>query len=161
MKWEEIEVGKFRSMKANGRSIPYVVAFVLHPQGRVVLKGMENEVETYIKQRYPIHLYQTRVCSESLLPESYRGRRNAPQSWTRGWTSFNSSIFVLVKEKVYPQKDAQFAYTRNRRTKRKVYEVTVHQNSGKSVTMLFRNFPKKWLPIYDTAAPRNRQVQFC
>lgn len=146
MKWQELSIGPFKPTKVNGKSVPWVVVFVIHEHGRVVIKGMENAVDTMIKQRFPKSIFK-KITYIHMKGEP-------PRVMDSGyWTSHSLHIRASRESKQYPHKNDGKYYKPSRPTKRFVYTLRVKQQSGGYVCITFRDFPKHWLPVYDTAAP--------
>jgi len=149
MRWDELHTGPFTPTKVNGKGVPWVVAFVIHEHGRVVIKGMENAVDTVIKQRFPKSIFKK---------ITYYVRRGVKHHIDFGvWTSHSLNISVHMACKQYPNKRDRMYYKPFRTTKRYEHRLVVRQQSGDCVVIAFRNFPKHWLPVYDTAASIIRQ----
>ena len=156
MRWDELHTGPFTPTKVNGKGVPWVVAFVIHEHGRVVIKGMENVVDTVIKQRFPKSIFK-KITYYVLRGVKHHIEQVGKAVDTGIWTSHSLNISVHKVCKRYPNKRGERYYKPFRTTKRYEHRLVVRQQSGDCVVIAFRNFPKHWLPVYDTAASIIRQ----
>lgn len=126
MQTEVIEVGKFRKTKDSFGTQPFCIAFVYSKFGNFVVKGMSREVETYIAQKFPFCFYK------------YTFWKNGESRG--GWKTPNGLALYFSPKKI------------KNRTR---FVVSMNTTNGwQSDILTFRNMPKKWLPIFDSAIYR-------
>lgn len=104
---------------------PYVHAFVYHPRGAVLIKGMSQHVDSYISMFFPKSIY-------NLVYYKGGNRRG-------GWRSPKNLGIYFIPETVGKQNK---------------YKVKILHSLSEYEVLEFRNVPKKWLPEYDKAITR-------
>lgn len=178
-KWESVTLSGYKQTRIDGDLIPYCTAFVIHPKGRIVVHGMSNEVKTYVDQRYPVHIckvstYRKQKNTASSSQNEYddatccyrypvHKHSNPDFLWTTpytqgqvstGWRAHGTCIQIDRVRKEYKHKPGFCLRYRepdnSRRTLRWNTVVRILTSRGHLI-MQFRDFPKKWLPVYDQA----------
>ena len=122
---EVIEVGKMRKVASRSGigTQPYCMAFVYCEEGAFIVKGMCEEVHTYIAQRFPFSFYHYDYWAD--------GKRRG------GWRSPSGLSLYFSPKRI---------------GKRIKYVVSMNTKDGYQPEFLtFRRMPKKWLPIFNRA----------
>lgn len=110
---------------------PFTIAFVYCQDGReYCVKGMMEEVESYIEENYPKSIYRITYWKDG----KSRGSWRSPDA---------SGIYVRRSWKNEHDDNSRYGY-----------RVSFKTELGFE-SMFFRNFPKRWLRDYDDAIPRN------
>lgn len=127
MKLREVEVGKFRRLSDGERTQPFCIAFVYSKEGNFVVKGMMNEVKTYIEQRHPFSFYRMTFWMNGK---------------SRGLWMSPMALYISYKKI-------------GRRNKFVVSMTTAKGHLSDFLS--FRTMPKKWLPIFDDVTARKKR----
>lgn len=160
-KWESTTLSGYKQTRVEGDLVPYCTAFVIHPKGRIVVHGMSNEVRTYVDQHYPVH-----ICKVSTyLKQKSPLQTETSALWAKafgpvqdqvstGWRAHGAMINIDRVRKQYKHKPGFCLRYRepddSRRTQRFHTVVRILTSRGHMI-LQFRDFPKKWLPVYDQA----------
>ena len=129
MKMKEIVVSEFHSCKGKyGFASPYAIAFVYHPDGNCVVKGMCDEVETYILQNFPQCFYNMTFWKDGKCRNLWRSPLK----------------LYFTRKKI----DGRRKFSVSMKTKKGKYIDLVTS---------FRRIPKKWLDIYNQATVKRKR----
>ena len=127
---EVIEVGKFRKTPDDFvcKTQPFCIAFVYAKQGNFIVKGMSKEVETYIAQKFPYCFYNRTLWKD--------GKSRSHWATPRGLQLWITTRLIDERRK---------------------HVVSMATEKGfQEGILIFRNMPKKWLPIFDNAIFKQR-----
>ena len=129
-----IAVGLFRKTPRPGpfdRTQPFVIAFVYTPDGGYVVKGMQQEVDTYIRQRFP----------KAIWNETHWKNGRSRSHW-------RSTHKIYIAQRRNPQ-----------RNNRPMYRISIFGPDKYLVQEFWvRRVPKKWLDVYDQAGVESRNA---
>jgi hypothetical protein len=146
--YETIELGKFQTTKGDYTTQPFTISFVLTPDNTWrVVKGMSDDVDEYVKKHFPICL-----CNKTY--------------WKNGksrshWTFYGIQAYISWRKKVENRLRHDFsdeAYQKHRKA-RLAFQLMVFPpgNEGKPTIQWFRRVPRKWLDVYNLAAPEKER----
>jgi hypothetical protein len=130
---EVIELSKFvptpkeplATWRERKESHPFAIFFVYAPEGFFVVKGRSDEVEKYIKARFPKYVARYTFWKDGESRGNWTS--NLPLYWSR-------------------------EYNRNNFRSTKYYVLHMNTATGFKENLLrVRRIPKGWLPIYDQA----------
>jgi len=121
---KEIVIADFHKTHGEYGTEPYTIAFVYHPEGSCVVKGMSREVRNYIKNNFSRCIYYV---------------TNWQNGKSRGYWSSTLALYIVRKIK------GRTRFVVSMRYKNGIYRKSV---------ISFRRVPKKWLDIYNQAGTR-------
>jgi len=129
MKMKEIELSPFVKTENEfyGGTSPYTIAFVYHPEGNCIVKGMSQAVAKYISSNFPRCIYYITYWSNGEC---------------RGFWTSPLSLYIVRRTRL----NGKTRFVVDMRTK----------DGFKRDVLSFRRVPRKWLDIYDQAITRKR-----
>ena len=128
MQYQVVEVGKFRQTPADtymSKTQAFCMIFVIAPEGNFILKGMDKECGTYLKQHFVRYIARYTYW--------HKGKHRGSWFGSRG-------LSVRSNTDSY-----------GNRPKRLKYKVVIMPQGKPQISIEFRHLPKHWLPAYNEA----------